>query len=156
MKANPNRNNLIFVQIASYRDPELLPTIRDCIAKAKYPERLTFGICHQTHPDDTWDTLEEWADRPDFRVIEVPWNKSKGLCWARSEIQKLWAGEGYTLQIDSHHRFLQDWDQELLDMMLMVDGEKPLIGSYAGMYDPEDNKLLNVRNFPIYDESKGR
>ncbi len=37
----------IFVQIASYRDPELLPTIRDCIDKAKYPENLTFGICWQ-------------------------------------------------------------------------------------------------------------
>ncbi len=28
---------MIFVQIAAYRDPELLPTIRDCIAKADFP-----------------------------------------------------------------------------------------------------------------------
>jgi hypothetical protein len=38
-------NNLIFVQIASYRDPELVPTIKDCISKAKNPENLVFGIC---------------------------------------------------------------------------------------------------------------
>jgi mannose-6-phosphate isomerase-like protein (cupin superfamily) len=30
---------------------------------------------------------------------------SKGLCWARSEIQKLYEGEDYTLELDSHHRF---------------------------------------------------
>ena len=42
----------IFVQIASYRDPELVPTIKDCIAKAKHPERLTFGVCWQNSPDE--------------------------------------------------------------------------------------------------------
>ena len=43
----------IFVQIASYRDPELLPTIRDCIDKAKYPENLTFGICLQRDENES-------------------------------------------------------------------------------------------------------
>ena len=33
----------IFVQIASYRDPELLPTIEDMLQKAKNPENLVFG-----------------------------------------------------------------------------------------------------------------
>jgi hypothetical protein len=36
--------NKIFVHIALYRDPELLPTIKDRLDKAKYPENLTFGI----------------------------------------------------------------------------------------------------------------
>ena len=49
----------IFVQIASYRDPELVPTIRDCIAKAKHPERLTFGINWQR---DENESLEEYTD----------------------------------------------------------------------------------------------
>jgi hypothetical protein len=49
------QNDKIFVQIASYRDPELLPTIKECISKAKYPERLTFGICWQHSEDDEWD-----------------------------------------------------------------------------------------------------
>jgi len=30
----------IFVQIASYRDPELIPTIKDLIEKAHHPENL--------------------------------------------------------------------------------------------------------------------
>ena len=131
----------IFVQIASYRDPELLPTIRDCIDKAKYPENLTFGICWQR---DETETMGEFENDPRFRVLDYHWSKSKGLCWARSEIQKLWEGEDYTLQLDSHHRFLQDWDVELIEMMKLTGSEKPIITSYAGMYRPSTNELLNV------------
>jgi hypothetical protein len=136
----------IFVQIASYRDPELLPTIRDCINKSKYPENLTFGICWQR---DETESLEEFTEDPRFRVIDIHWSKSKGLCWARSEIQKLWQGEEYTMQLDSHHRFLQDWDVELIQMMKMVRSEKPIITTYAGMYRPSDNKLLNVEPYKM-------
>ena len=43
-------------------DPELLPTIKNLLSTAIHPERLTFGICHQSHPNDTWDTLDEFKD----------------------------------------------------------------------------------------------
>jgi hypothetical protein len=134
----------IFVQIASYRDPELLPTIRDCINKAKHPENLTFGICWQR---DETESMEEFANDERFKILDYHWTESKGLCWARSEIQKLWNGEEYTMQLDSHHRFLQDWDVELIEMMNMTGSEKPIITSYAGMYRPSDNQLLNVEPY---------
>ena len=129
----------IFVQIASYRDPELLPTIRDCINKAKHPENLTFGICWQR---DETESMEEFADDPRFTILEYHWSESKGLCWARSEIQKLWKGEEYTLQLDSHHRFIQDWDIILIDMMKLTGSEKPILTSYASVYDPKTNELV--------------
>jgi len=131
----------IFVQIASYRDPELLPTIRDCLKKAKDPNRLTFGLCWQR---DENETLDEFADDPRFKILDYHWSKSKGLCWARSEIQKLWTDEDYTLQLDSHHRFAENWDQELIDMMGLTGVKKPILTSYAGMYRPSDNKILNT------------
>jgi len=134
----------IFVQIASYRDPELLPTIRDCINKAKHPENLTFGICWQ---HDETESMEEFANDSRFKILDYHWSWSKGLCWARSEIQKLWDGEEYTMQLDSHHRFLQDWDVELIHMMNQTGSEKPIITSYAGMYRPSDNQLLNVEPY---------
>lgn len=136
----------IFVQIASYRDPELVPTIRDLIAKAKYPNNLTFGICWQR--DDT-ESLEEFQNDPRFNVIDIPWNKSKGLCWARSLIQKLWQGEEYTLQLDSHHRFAQDWDEQLIEMLKLTDSKKPILTSYAGMYDPVGNRILNQEPYKM-------
>ncbi|NDB82887.1 MAG: hypothetical protein EB127_09130 [Alphaproteobacteria bacterium] len=136
----------IFVQIASYRDPELIPTIKDCLAKAKYPERLTFGICWQR---DETESLDEFKDDPRFQIIDIPWNKSNGLCWARSLIQKLWKNEKYTMQLDSHHRFLQDWDEHLIKMMKLTGSKKPIITAYAGMYSPKENKLLNVEPYKM-------
>jgi hypothetical protein len=136
----------IFVQIASYRDPELIPTIKDCISKSKYPENLTFGICWQRGEDEN---LDEFKHLENFRIIEIPWKQSKGLCWARSQIQKLWKGEEYTLQLDSHHRFAQNWDEELIAMMSMVESKKPIITSYAGMYSPKENRLLNDDPFKM-------
>ena len=37
----------IYIQIASYRDPELSNTIEDCINNADSPDYLVFGICLQ-------------------------------------------------------------------------------------------------------------
>ena len=126
----------IFVQIASYRDTELLPTIKDCIAKATYPERLRFGICWQHAPEDHWDNLDEFKSDARFRIMDVPWQQSKGLGWARSHTQKLWRGETYTLQLDSHHRFIHGWDTELINMMAMTGSPKPILTSYAAPYSP--------------------
>ena len=136
----------IFVQIASYRDPELVPTIRDCINKAANPDSLTFGLCWQR---DETETLQEFANDSRFSVLDYHWSKSKGLCWARSEIQKLWNGEDYTLQLDSHHRFAEKWDEQLLEMMSMTESSKPIITTYAGMYRPSDNKLLNTEPYKM-------
>ena len=136
----------IFVQIASYRDPELVPTIKDCIQKSKYPKNLTFGICWQHSQEDIWDSLDEFKNDERFTIMDVPWNESKGLCWARHNIQKMWNNEEYTLQIDSHHRFKKNWDIELINMLksLQKDGyPKPILTSYAGMYNPSTNKKLN-------------
>lgn len=136
----------IFVQIASYRDPEVVPTIKDLLENADNPQDLTFGICNQFHEEDEW-TLDEWREDERFTIQDIPWNESKGLCWARSEIQKMWKGEEWTLQIDSHHRFAEGWDTKLIEMAEMVEVEKPIITSYAGMYSPKDNKKINVEPF---------
>jgi hypothetical protein len=134
-------SNTIFVQIASYRDPELLPTIRDCIKNAKYPELLTFGICWQHAAEDTWDTLAEFTDRPQFTIMDVQWNESKGVCWARHNVQNMWKGEKYTLQLDSHHRFVENWDEQLITLMGQTGSEKPIITSYAAPYSPTEAAL---------------
>ena len=81
----------IFVQIASYRDPELVPTIKDCIAKAKHPENLTFGVCWQNTPEEVG--VEDFLKSvPKLRYDNIPHFESKGLCWARNLIQKMYEG----------------------------------------------------------------
>jgi hypothetical protein len=138
---------MIFVQIAAYRDPELVPTIQDCIANARYKEDLRFGICWQRHEDE--HDLDAFRDNKAFRIDTVPWNESQGLCWARSRIQGLYEGEDYTLQIDSHHRFAPDWDVHLLKCMELTGSPKPIITTYAGMYEPGSNQKLGVEPYSM-------
>lgn len=133
-------NNRIFVQIASYRDPELIPTVIDLLDKAKYPENIDICIAWQHGENENIDILK---NLPNVKVLDIKWNESKGLCWARSLIQKEYNRQDYTLQLDSHHRFIKHWDDELIQMMKLTNSEKPILTSYAGMYDPKENKLLN-------------
>jgi len=75
----------IFVQIASYRDPQLLPTLRDCIKNAKNPDNLVFGICWQ---HDETDSLDEFKDDKRFKIIDVPYKESKGVCWSDAQCNR--------------------------------------------------------------------
>jgi hypothetical protein len=127
----------IFVQIASYRDAELVPTLRDCLSKAQHPEKLRFGVCWQ---HDESEDLSKFLSDPRFRVIDVPYQESRGVCWARNGIQSLYDGESYTLQLDSHHRFIPQWDSALIEMLESLDCDKPLLTSYAPHYDPRKPK----------------
>jgi hypothetical protein len=132
-------NNLIFVSIAAYRDPQLIPTIEDCIVKAKHPERLRFGICWQHDPES--DTLPLRNDDC-FRILAVDWRESRGACWARSEVMKLWRGEDWFLQVDSHCRFAWEWDAKLIDEMKETESAKPILSTYAAPFTPGGDELL--------------
>ena len=134
------KDGKIFIQIASYRDPQLLPTIKDCIANAKYPENLVFSITWQHSVKDEWDTLAEYKDDPRFKIIDVDYRDSQGACWARNALQQQYDDEEYTLQLDSHHRFVKDWDEKVIEMynQLKAKGyEKPLLTGYIPSFDPD-------------------
>jgi hypothetical protein len=148
----------IFVSIASYRDPELLPTLRDCIATADKPENLIFGICWQHSDEDKWDNLDEFKKDKRFRIIDIDHKESKGVCWARNKIGALYQEEEYYLQLDSHHRFIQGWDSKLKDMISYLQiqcYEKPILSAYLPAYfpdkDPNDRTqdvwFLNIDRF---------
>ena len=129
----------IFVQIASYRDPELIPTIDDMILKAKHPENLIFGICWQY---DSSEPIDKFDNNPQFRVKKYHYSESEGLGWARHITNTLYVNEKYTLQIDSHHRFVDNWDEMLLEdynQALMV-SNKPIITTYCAPFNPNDDK----------------
>jgi hypothetical protein len=134
----------IFVQIASYKDPQLIPTIDDCIKNAKHPENLRFGIAWQHGPEEN---IDKYKDDARFRIIDIPYQDSKGACWARNKIQQEYGEEKYTLQLDSHHRFIQNWDEELINMLegLRAEGhKKPLLTSYISSFDPDKDPAGRV------------
>jgi hypothetical protein len=132
----------IFIQIASYRDPQLVPTIKDMLANAKKPKNLVFSIARQFHEDDGFDNLDEWRKDKRFKILDIPYTESKGVCWARNLTQQLYDGETYTLQIDSHMRTVKDWDEILIKMVkgLQKDGyPKPLLTGYVPSFDPDND-----------------
>ena len=139
----------IFVQIASYRDPELENTVRDMISNADRPEKLRFGIARQFREEDGFDKLEEFRNDSRFRILDIPYEESNGACWARHLIQQLYKNETYTLQIDSHMRFEKGWDTTLIDMIdqLQEDGhEKPLLTGYVSSFDPDNDPAGRARD----------
>ena len=56
------KQNTIFIQIASYRDPELIPTLKHCFERAKYPENLRFGICWQYGEEENIDEFKKYIE----------------------------------------------------------------------------------------------
>lgn len=151
----------IFVQMAAYRDPQLIPTLNDLISQAKRPESLHVGICWQHGEDEPLEIftdagfkLEETTDGENqhtvhtftkngakLSVIDLHFHKTQGACWARNQIQQMYAGEDYTMQLDSHHRFVEGWDDVAIDMLeaLRAKSPKPLLTAYIPSFDPEDD-----------------
>lgn len=137
----------IFIQIASYRDPQLISTIEDAMLKAKNPKNLVFSIARQFHPDDKFDDLSVYNDNPNFRILNIPYTDSEGVCWARNLTQQLYDGEEYTLQIDSHMRFEKHWDVEMIKMIKQLQKKgykKPLLTGYVSSFDPDNDPAGRV------------
>ena len=139
-------NEDIFVQIASYRDPELIPTIHSLLENSDNPNNLKICILNQWHPDDNID-LNEFKNDSRFEIISAKSKDSKGTCWARHNLNAKYRGEKYTLQLDSHHRFIKGWDTELKNMLngLIQEGvKKPILTAYVPSYNPNNDPQERV------------
>jgi len=138
----------IFVQIASYRDPQLIPTIKNMLENAKKPKNLVVGVARQFHPEDGFDDLSEYKKDKRFKILDIPYMESKGVCWARHQVQQLYGGEEYTLQIDSHMRFEKNWDEEMIKIIKQLQKKghkKPLLTGYVSSFDPENDPNGRVK-----------
>lgn len=138
-----SKDKSIFISIASYRDTELTPTIDDCIKNASNPERLKFSICRQyVDGDKNMDLSKKYRDDKRFTVRDIPCSDSTGVCQIRHDIQSTYDGEDYILQLDSHHRFVDGWDDLCIKLIdeLKEQSEKPVLTAYLPSYDPDNSK----------------
>ncbi|SER20240.1 Glycosyltransferase (GlcNAc) [Rosenbergiella nectarea] len=148
-------DSTIFVNIASYRDPELCPTLHSLIRSANKPENLRIVICWQDDGDiqpflDAGLVLITQSERlyqfsyggVQLEVIAVDYLKSEGACWARYQVDKCYQQESYLLQIDSHCRFITGWDSEMIAMLesLREQSAKPVLSGYPPAYTPGKNE----------------
>lgn len=130
----------IYVQIPAYRDTELGPTLLDLVEKSEDPTALRVGVLWQRAEGD--ELPEQVRANPNIEIIECPYENSRGCNWARAELQKRWKGEPYTLFLDSHHRFISEWDRQLIEMHQALKSRgvtKPLITAYLPPYDPSND-----------------
>lgn len=150
--------NDIFVQIPSYRDPDLASTLVSLIDQASIPTNIRAVVCWQ-HGDDE-DVSAIIASGFDLtatvgiegsvthhlarkgaqvELVDVPFEKAQGAGWARFIAQQRFKGEAYNLQIDSHHRFTSGWDAMLVRMLeeLRKVSSKPLLTGYPPSFHPK-------------------
>ncbi|MGO1003408.1 GlcNAc-transferase family protein [Lysobacter sp. CA196] len=147
----------IFVQVPSYRDRQLIPTLTDLVANASNPGELRVVVCWQ---HDTDEALGDFVDAGFLHsgstrrnghavhvlgkdgaiveVIDIHFLDTKGCGWARNAIQGHYDGERYNLQIDAHHRFIENWDAAMIDMLESLRGKyrKPLLTGYPPSFNP--------------------
>jgi len=136
----------IFVQIASYRDPECQWTVKELFEQAAHPERIHIGICWQFDREADKACFTEPSPRPNqTRVVLVDAKDSQGVCWARAQAQSLYRGEDYVLMIDSHMRFVKDWDERMIEELNLCPTHKALLTHYPPGYKPPRQISPNPR-----------
>ena len=140
-RKDARNNKTIFVAIACYRDPELIPTIKSALHNAKNPDRLHFGVALiYKEGDDKW--WEELLQYPNVRIdVKEGTFEATGLGRQRSDANSFFNDEDYYLQLDSHMRFDIYWDDLLihhLESIKDLGEEKPLITGYPRAYAPDD------------------
>jgi hypothetical protein len=125
---------LLFVSVASYNDPELLPTLLDAHAKASHPERLRFGVVDQCVVD-RYSDLPNWKEQ--IRYLWMRARDARGVCFARAIIAGMMDGESFVLQIDSHMRFDPAWDQILINQLSQLNDPRALLTASPMPWTPE-------------------
>lgn len=157
LKRMPSRrfDGSIFLSLASYRDENCLSTISNAYSKAKRPELLFVGLVQQNceencrsgvlagggmenvEPDDDCHRLfceseegKPHCDAGRVRALHIQEAESLGPYAARYFASKLWYGEQWYMQIDSHMTYAQDWDAISLEMLHNAPSKKPVISHY--------------------------
>lgn len=135
----------ILVEIAAYRDDELPKTVASLLTHAKYPQRLRFAIVHQFGPE-TARLLDSYKGDDRFRIHDMSWREARGVGVARRICNDMYENEDFYLQIDSHMRAQQDWDQRLENEWQTLDDKQAILSSYppAYKYDEADQEVYVV------------
>lgn len=135
------KQNTIFVSIASYRDDICTDTLDSLFKMAEHPNRIFVGICQQNQEEEDKDCLSAIINTPlenNVRIIRIPHYQAKGPTYARYLCSTLWNGEEFFLQIDSHTKFVKNWDSICINMIRNIKqnkiSQKPVLSYYPKEY----------------------
>jgi len=125
----------IFISIASYKDTELVPTIKSLIKNADRPQDLYFGIVSQdvisNHPDLSFVN--------NLSYLKMDFRDARGAGYARKLAMEMYREEDFYLQIDSHMRCSDGWDTKIKNtyrQSVELSGtEKIILSQYPAAYE---------------------
>nr|CCD13588.1 unnamed protein product [Trypanosoma congolense IL3000] len=167
----------IFVNVASYRDEECWPTVRQSVERAANMFRVYFGIAEQHLDTDlscvSYDML---LPEPCTVPTDVPWAKNKGfdfdgaICFPVDNIRRrqiapaaaygptygrfvamlLYRGEDYAFVLDSHTRFVFAWDSRITAMYMEMDHPRLVLSHYPEGYNTSDTHFNYERASTVY------
>jgi len=146
----------IYASVASYRDPECAGTVADLFERAEYPQRIRVAIVEQrlasrdtvcTTPPvdcatDPKQALCQYAHLIDY--FEMDARLGVGPVFARHLAHRHYRGEYFAMQIDSHVRFTEHWDTDIIKQWKSAKNEMAILTAYPSditdAIDPETHK----------------
>jgi glycosyltransferase involved in cell wall biosynthesis len=139
-------DEVIFIAIASYRDPDLENTVKSCYDNAKNPQNLYFSIFSQAEPSEHANL--SFIPQNQITYIKTHWTESKGACWAKARANTSIIGK-YFLQVDSHSRFINEWDLALIGNYESASkfwGNRVILSTYPDPFEVIDGKDVLLTN----------
>jgi [Skp1-protein]-hydroxyproline N-acetylglucosaminyltransferase len=148
----------IYCSVASYRDPECTGSVEDLYARAEFPDRIRVAILDQrvngdpvcSRPakpcsDDPYQALCQYKHLID--VYEMDAVLAVGPVFARHLAHRLYRGEYFAMQIDSHVRFVEHWDSDIVGQWKSAKNEMGVLSTYLsdiiGSIEPETHKGIH-------------
>jgi len=149
----------IFLSLASYRDPECRPTVESIFERAKYPHRIRVAIIDQRDDgegdpscnvpavpcdQDPDQVLCRFSHLIDYQEYEA--HLMVGPTFARHIGHRMYRGEYFSMQIDSHVRMVEHWDEDIIDQWRSTGNEMAVLTTYMSdvinSIDPVTHKSL--------------
>lgn len=143
----------LFVSIASYKDPEVINTVKDLFSNSTGVFDITVCVYSQIDLEDhSWDELDTIEN---VLHVKVDYRTAKGVCWARAQVQKYYNKQDYYMQIDSHIIFEKGWDAILLKDHTdgLSYGRKAIVTAYPPAYEFDDkgNRCIPIKQATKFD-----
>ena len=130
----------ILISIVSYREKELLNTVKSFYYDAANKEDLLFSIVSQDdeHPDLSFIAPEC------LNYHQIHWKDTFGVNWARHVAQKGFSDFDYYLQLDAHMFSEKNWDVKLIKTFNKAKllCENPVLTCYSAMYSIEEGERI--------------
>lgn len=133
----------IFISIASYRDPELVRTIKSAIDNASDPEKLYFSVVIQDFDRDIPDL--SWVKN--LSLIKMHPKEARGAGFARAKAMLSFNNQEYYMQIDSHTIFEKNWDvlciSQLKKAQEIAKNNKIILSHFPPAFHVESNNKIS-------------